>query len=134
MSKSCGILSNSPLISNSRTKSDCQHLLRVIATASNADLFGQYPYESAKNNGSTMGSKQVLLPFVLFDQKQWAFLKCIHLPISLVLEPLLPEVENNILMTYDSKSYKDYLSDFCRNHLAIVDRHPTAPALAFTNL
>src|SRR5690348_632569 len=67
--------------------------------------------------------KQVLLPFVLFDQKQWALLKCVHHPISLVLELPSPEVQNNTLMTCDSKSYKDYLSDFFQNLLAIVDRH-----------
>src|SRR5260364_33268 len=44
--RSWGMLSNRPLMSNSTTQSYCQQRWRVTPTASRADLFGRYPYES----------------------------------------------------------------------------------------
>src|ERR1700733_15826353 len=52
----CSILSNSPLISNSNIQLYFQHLCLVIPTASRADLFGLYPYESWRKCGSLLGS------------------------------------------------------------------------------
>ncbi len=56
INKSCGILSKSPLISNSSTQSYRQHRRRVCASASCADRPGRYPYESGWKRGSTNGS------------------------------------------------------------------------------
>src|SRR5688500_1790024 len=56
ISSSGSTLSNNPRISNSSNQRYCQHLWRVAPTASNADLFGLYPYESDKKYGSTFGS------------------------------------------------------------------------------
>ena len=52
-----------------------------------------------------------------------AHLRCAHHLISLELELPLPALENNTPTTFDSKVYKDCLSDSFQNLIAIVDQH-----------
>lgn len=65
-----GMLSNNPLISNSKTQSDCQHLLRVISTALLLTCLDDIRMSQLKTVVRLLVQKRVLLPFVLFDQRQ----------------------------------------------------------------
>ena len=49
--------SKNALMSRSTTQSYRQHRVRACPTASAADFPGRYPYESAWNAGSTLGSR-----------------------------------------------------------------------------
>src|SRR5260363_440168 len=61
--RSWRMLSNRPLMSNSTTQSYCQQRWRVTPTASRADLFGRYPYESGCKCLSISGSSASFTTF-----------------------------------------------------------------------
>jgi hypothetical protein len=57
ISSSWSMLSNIPIMSYSINHAISQHRSLTAPTASIAERFGRYPYESVQNIGSTNGSK-----------------------------------------------------------------------------
>src|ERR1022692_4168495 len=119
-------------MSNSTTQSYCQHRFLVTATACFADLPGRYPYESAWNFGSRIGSIARLTTVCAIRSDTVGIPNFLVPPFAFGISTCLTGGGKYDPDDIRFHSLYKFFDRFCSNITMVSSSMPAAPRLAFT--
>src|SRR3984893_6725813 len=119
-------------MSNSTTRSNCQHRFLVTATACLADRPGRYPYESVWNIGSSFGSMICLTTVCAIRSDTVGIPSFLVPPFAFGISTCFTGGGKYEPDDIRFHSLYKFFDRFCSNIVILSSSMPAAPRLAFT--